>query len=166
MVSGGTKPQVRRRALPRLQADSPSPRCVNGDLPSARTMQVSFLARADWFVACSSAGACDASSMTGLEYRPARRARRSSQGRTSAVSKRRAWWSVGAAMVMTLAAACGGGSSNEDASPPETSATETTVIGPEETTTSLPAEATRGSDDLNQDGEPDPVCGTRDLGPG
>ena len=75
------------------------------------------------------------------------------------------------AAMVNLAAGCSSGSDEEaspttTASPGETTEptepTETTTTTPEETTTSK-AVGPAGGDDLNQDGEPDPVCGTRDF---
>ena len=62
----------------------------------------------------------------------------------------------------TLASACGGGDDAADESPSE--ATETSVeSGDSGSDTTLPAGATAGQDDYNQDGEPEPTCGTRDF---
>jgi outer membrane protein OmpA-like peptidoglycan-associated protein len=69
------------------------------------------------------------------------------------------------AVLMSLTAACGGGSSDDAAPSPDTSATESTAAESGAATTLRPG-ATAGFDDLNQDGEPDPTCGTRDFGAG
>jgi outer membrane protein OmpA-like peptidoglycan-associated protein len=72
------------------------------------------------------------------------------------------------AAAVSLTAGCSSGS-DEEASP---STTEVTSAAPEETSTtsSSPEESTTssavgpvGGDDLNEDGHPDPVCGTRDF---
>lgn len=70
------------------------------------------------------------------------------------------------AAAATLVAACSGGSDDEPSAPTTSSATETsettgTATSEEPTTSSSAAAA--GGDDLNQDGEPDPVCGERDF---
>jgi outer membrane protein OmpA-like peptidoglycan-associated protein len=82
---------------------------------------------------------------------------------TRILNKRMAMWVPVVAAVVSLTGACGGDSSDTSA-PPETSA-EQSAEAPEDTMT-LPPGATAGLDDLNQDGEPDPVCGTRDFGAG
>lgn len=71
------------------------------------------------------------------------------------------------AATISLTAGCSSGA-DEEASP---STTETTSAAPEETSTSsTPEESTTssavgpvGGEDLNEDGKPDPVCGTRDF---
>ena len=68
-------------------------------------------------------------------------------------------------LMIGLAAGCGGDSSEKSTSSPDTSATETTAEAGTDATT-LPPGATAGLDDLNQDGQPDPVCGTGDFGAG
>ena len=75
----------------------------------------------------------------------------------------RALWRLAAVATALALAACGGGgdSAGEDSSPPaETSAPETTAA---ESETTLPPGATPGFDDYNQDGQPDPLCATRDY---
>jgi outer membrane protein OmpA-like peptidoglycan-associated protein len=75
------------------------------------------------------------------------------------------------AATVSLSAGCSSGS-DEEASSSTTEVTEVTGTAPEESTTtsSGPEESTTssavgpvGGEDLNDDGHPDPVCGTRDF---
>jgi outer membrane protein OmpA-like peptidoglycan-associated protein len=74
-------------------------------------------------------------------------------------------------VVVGLATACSGGGGGDgnggesSASSPDATGPETSVDSPEPTTT-LPPGATVGLDDLNQDGQRDLVCGTKDFGAG
>jgi outer membrane protein OmpA-like peptidoglycan-associated protein len=75
-------------------------------------------------------------------------------------------WVAGVTVVLALAAGCGGDSPSEPSTPTtEAGPTNETAPGVEETTT-LPPGTTAGFDDLNQDGEPDPICSTQDFGAG
>ena len=70
-----------------------------------------------------------------------------------------------AVLIAALGAACGGsGNDDSSSSSSDTTAHETTTApsGSEDTTT-LPAGATAGLDDYNQDGQPDPICATGDF---
>ena len=69
------------------------------------------------------------------------------------------------AVIVSLATACSGGSDEASDAPPSADAPATTVEEPEPATT-LPPGAAVGLDDLNQDGQRDLVCGTRDFGAG
>jgi outer membrane protein OmpA-like peptidoglycan-associated protein len=63
-----------------------------------------------------------------------------------------------------LAGCSGGGSSDEDAGPSsETSAPETGTPAPTTVTTTTRGGRLSSFDDLNQDGQPDPTCGTQDF---
>ena len=77
---------------------------------------------------------------------------------------------VAPVLMITLAAGCNGGSSASNGSSGETSSVpETTASSVEAggtSTTTAPAAAAGSFDDLNQDGEPDPTCGTKDFGGG
>jgi outer membrane protein OmpA-like peptidoglycan-associated protein len=76
-------------------------------------------------------------------------------------------WVAGVAVVVALTAGCGGDSSSESSAPTTVaSTTEETTVDAEATTTTLPAGATAGIDDLNGDGQPDPICATQDFGAG
>jgi len=67
---------------------------------------------------------------------------------------------VAALCAVALLAGCSGGSSDDQGSPaPETS---TPAQDAPETTTARPA-GLSSFDDMNQDGQPDPTCGTRDF---
>lgn len=67
--------------------------------------------------------------------------------------------------VAVLFVGCGGGSSDDQASPsPETNqAQETPATSNAPVTTSGPGARLSSFDDLNQDGQPDPTCGTGDF---
>ncbi len=84
------------------------------------------------------------------------------------MGKRRAGWVAGVALVAALVAGCGGGSSSDSSSGSTrpTVATDETAVGSVETSTTLAPGVTAGIDDLNQDGEPDPICATQDFGAG
>ncbi|MDQ4096961.1 MAG: OmpA family protein [Actinomycetota bacterium] len=77
-------------------------------------------------------------------------------------------WLIGTAMVMALASACGGGSSESSDSTAGTEATTETTTTPVTDTpdSTLPPGVTPGLDDLNDDGLPDPICGTGEYGAG
>ena len=68
-------------------------------------------------------------------------------------------------------AACGGGGGSSDAKSTDDTSSETTEAEVTTPTTAqvpstLPAGQTPGQDDLDQDGIPDPICGTGDFGGG
>ena len=86
------------------------------------------------------------------------------------------WRSLVAVILAVAVTACGGGSDDDDAAdatttaPPEET---TTTTEPSDTTTtaagdetSLPPGQSPGPYDLNDDGEPDPMCGEQDFGAG
>lgn len=86
---------------------------------------------------------------------------------------RRPLWLVPLLAVGLLLAGCGGddessesagGSATTVAAPEDTSPEET--ASSDETATTLPPGATPGLDDLNEDGDPEPTCGTQDYGAG
>jgi outer membrane protein OmpA-like peptidoglycan-associated protein len=70
-------------------------------------------------------------------------------------------WLLPAALVAALVA-CGGSS---DSATKTTSTTEPTAETAQSSSTLLPGQ-TQGYDDLDQDGAPDPICGTGDYGAG
>jgi outer membrane protein OmpA-like peptidoglycan-associated protein len=84
------------------------------------------------------------------------------------VGERKAGWLIGTAMLLALTSACGGGgSSSPPTSTPATQATmEPTTPATDAPDRTLPPGATPGVDDLNEDGLPDPICGTGDYGAG
>ncbi|MEA2703588.1 MAG: OmpA-OmpF porin, family [Actinomycetota bacterium] len=84
------------------------------------------------------------------------------------MGKRRAGWVAGVALVAALVAGCGGGSSSDSSSgsTTPTGATDETTADSVETSTTLPPGVTAGIDDLDQDGQPDPICSTQDFGAG
>ena len=64
-----------------------------------------------------------------------------------------------AALTALLVGACRGGSAADEGAPATTAATES----PEPTPTTAPGAVRSTFDDLNEDGVPDPTCGTRDF---
>jgi outer membrane protein OmpA-like peptidoglycan-associated protein len=86
--------------------------------------------------------------------------------------EKRKLWLVGTAMLMAVTAACGGGGGGSSeptasTSPSDTQATtETSTPVTDAPDSTLPPGVTPGLDDLNDDGLPDPICGTGDYGAG
>lgn len=75
--------------------------------------------------------------------------------------------------VLLLAAACGGGgdgdasdSASSGTEPATVTSVDTTAVDSTEPPTTLAPGQTPGQDDLNDDGMPDPICGTGDFGGG
>jgi outer membrane protein OmpA-like peptidoglycan-associated protein len=68
-------------------------------------------------------------------------------------------------MLVVVASACGGGSGSKDGGSGAAAPSESTTAETEPPET-LPPGARPGYDDLNQDGMPDPICGTGEYGAG
>ena len=83
------------------------------------------------------------------------------QGSPTVTSWRRR--ALAALLGATLMAGCSGGSSDEAGPPPETGAPAPAPPADTPGTTAAPASRLSSYDDMNQDGQPDPTCGTRDF---